>query len=112
MVDLQRCMCVIWKIERPRMQYARENSDNDVSRAPVSVKPFRRSESGENIVRPDWGRIGPNHRSFALEPRQAFRCLMVNAARWPAISSGLNGGPVNAPIASRASAGLLARPSA
>jgi hypothetical protein len=29
MVDLQRCVCVIWKIAGSRMQYARENSDND-----------------------------------------------------------------------------------
>src|SRR5215470_5364915 len=97
---------------RPADAICSRNSDNDAfasSRFSESLLPFgERREYCSAGLGPDWTQSPV----ILLDPAQAFRCLMVNAARWPAISSGLNGGPVNAPIASRASAGLVARPSA
>jgi hypothetical protein len=58
MVDLQRCMCVIWKIEGRRMQYTGENSDNDAfatsrfSETLLSHKVAREFSSAR--LGPDW----------------------------------------------------------
>ena len=87
-----------------------------LSRSQVSVKAFCRTGSRENILWPYLGRIGPiRHRlepAFHPDVSQALRCPIAKAARWPAISSGSNGGPVKAPSVSGAFAGCPPRPSA